>query len=248
MPEKVDFHACVGEHLGIGQTVDELLARMDERKIATSVVSPMGKDLILGVAEANADLARAVREHPDQLIGFGAVNPWYDDALDMMETAVKKQGLRGFVVDPGLQGFPINHEFFHPLARKAADLAVPIYIRAGTPPHALPYQISDLASRCPMTTFVMGCMRSDFWFDVTSAASLVGNLYIDTTAIFLEAPLRDAVEKLGPERVLFATSSPYIDYAGMAGRLALAALDPEAMEAVCRGNAARLLGLAGGKG
>jgi hypothetical protein len=83
-----------------------------------------------------------------------------------------------------------------------------------------------------------------FWLTdmAIEKASHHPNLYLDTS----RAPIFEiaqAVRQAGPEKVIWGTDSPFVDYEGEFRKMSRVADSREAYELVVGGNIARLLGI-----
>jgi predicted TIM-barrel fold metal-dependent hydrolase len=67
------------------------------------------------------------------------------------------------------------------------------------------------------------------------------NLVFDTSAMPYPGKIHEAVTRLGPERVLYASDGPFCSPRIEVEKVRLAGLEPDAEELVLGGNARRLL-------
>ena len=90
-------------------TAEDLIAAMDEDGVDRSVVMGYGWTDIELARWCNDYIAESVRAHPDRLIGFGSVNPaWQDEAARELERCVQL-GLGGLgELHPDTQGFDLG--------------------------------------------------------------------------------------------------------------------------------------------
>jgi aminocarboxymuconate-semialdehyde decarboxylase len=116
--------------------IEERLKAMDSQAIDVEVLSVnpfwYGKDRDLGqkiVSIHNEKLAELVASHPDRFAAFASLT-LQDPALAVtqLETAVKKQGLRGAAIGDQVDGFEFSNPKFHPVWAKAEELGVPLFI------------------------------------------------------------------------------------------------------------------------
>jgi predicted TIM-barrel fold metal-dependent hydrolase len=143
-------------------------------------------------------------------------------------------------LDPALQGFDLLDGLVDPLIEHAAEAQWPVYVRTGTPPHALPLQLAVLAQRHAEVRFIMGKSgATDFSSDGPHALAAAPNLYADSAHV--EWPTRHASER--PERVVLTTDVPFTDGAVELARVTEAGLSDGAREMVMGGTMQRLLGL-----
>ena len=86
----------------------------------------------VGVLVPNEYVAEYVGRHPEKLIGFCSVDPNDADAIEQLDDAVKRLGLRGLKVGPIYQNIHPQDERFMALMERAEALGVPVLIHQGT--------------------------------------------------------------------------------------------------------------------
>ena len=237
----IDAHCHIGEGRYKRLTASELIALMDENGIEKAVVCPVEEQIILFNREGNDYVLQAVKEHPDRLIGFATVNPWYGDrAVEELRRAIG-EGLRGLKLNSALQAFFINDELVYPVIEAAQDLDIPVYFHTATPVFALPLQLADLAGEFPRVNFIMGHMAAtDFWIDVVPAAEMHSNIYLETS---LRSPgvLRIAAEQVGVHRLMYGSDVPASCMKMELAKIDRLALSPADKERVLSGTVLELL-------
>lgn len=237
-----DARCTIGESARYRLDADGLVAELDRHGVARAVVGPADRQLAVANREGNDLVLAACAAHPERLIGFATVNPWFGrEALSELGRAAAA-GLRGLILHPQLQGFLLLDALADPVVALAGDLGLPVYVHTGTPVSALPLQLTALARRHPRVTFVMGQMgHSDFWIDAIPAALGAPNIYAE---ISYKQPhvIEDSVAQLGPERVLFGSDAPRNDLGLEVQKFLAADLDEHARTLVGGANLLRLLG------
>lgn len=207
----VDARCTIGAGRQCTLDPDELVRRLDELGIEAAVVSAPDRCLAVANREGNDFVVDACRRHPDRLIGFAAVNPWFGEAAVAELRRAAEAGLRGVVLHPALQGFLLADDLADPVVAAAGELGLPVYVPTGTPVHALPLQLTELARRFPEVRFLMGHMgHSDFWIDSIPAVAGAPNVYAELS---YKQPhtIEDAVRTLGAHRVVFGSDAPFND-------------------------------------
>jgi predicted TIM-barrel fold metal-dependent hydrolase len=91
------------------------------------------------VRRQNEQVAEMCNAHPDRFVGLGAVALQHPDlAVEQMDHAVKKLGMRGFEIDSSVNGVPLSARTFDPFWAKAEELGILIFIHPasvlGAPP------------------------------------------------------------------------------------------------------------------
>lgn len=179
---KIDSHVFIGEGKHLCQSVDDLLHRMDEAGIAMAIASPVDHYTAVHNKEGNDLLIRAVRAHPDRLIGRAVANPWYgEDAVNELRRGFS-EGLNGLFVHAPYQGFRLSDHIIDPLLEVAEAYQCPIYAHTGTAGLAEPLHVVELARRFPNLKFIMGHSgSSDYSEDVVFAKPFLKNIWLETS-------------------------------------------------------------------
>ena len=87
---------------------------------------------------ANDELAAAVARHPSRFAGLAAVAPQNPAAAAKeMDRAVRRLGLKGFIINSHTHGEYLDNRKFWPIFEAAEALDVPIYLHPTTPPPAM---------------------------------------------------------------------------------------------------------------
>lgn len=246
---RVDGHCHLGHGIRRSVSARVLLKEMDRHGIDQAVVCSVDQFLAVDNREGNDLIAQTVKKHPDRLIGFASVNPWYGlAAVDELKRSLD-QGLRGLKLNPFIQGFCITDEVVLPLVEVAADYGIPVYCHTGTPVGALPLQLADLAVRFPNVNFIMGHMGSaDFVDEVIPAMEVAGNLFAETSKVQNCQLLKRVIERFGAERVIFGTNYPNSSYGVELEKMALLDLTPDIQGWVLGRSILRLIGPGSGCG
>ena len=116
--------------------VDKRLKAMDAQAVDMEVLSinPFwyGKDRELAaqiVKIQNEKLAELCASKPDRFAAFASLTLQAPDlAVQELETAVKKQGLKGAAIGGQVAGLEFSDPKFHPVWAKAEELGVPLFI------------------------------------------------------------------------------------------------------------------------
>src|SRR5262245_1160474 len=127
--------------------IEKRLAAMDQQAIDMEVLSinPFwyGRDRELAasiVKLQNEKLAELCASKPDRFAAFASLTLQAPDlAVQELETAVKKQGLKGAAIGDVVNGVEFSDPKFHPVWAKAEELGVPLFIH--------PQGIAELSKR-----------------------------------------------------------------------------------------------------
>jgi aminocarboxymuconate-semialdehyde decarboxylase len=122
--------------------IDKRLAAMDAQAIDLEVLSinpfwyNRERDLAAQIVKVNNEkLAELCASKPDRFAGFASLTLQVPDlAVQELETAVKKHGLKGAAIGGAMNGEEFSDPKFHPVWAKAEELGVPLFIH----PQGLP--------------------------------------------------------------------------------------------------------------
>jgi predicted TIM-barrel fold metal-dependent hydrolase len=116
--------------------VDKRLAVMDAQAVDLEVLSinpfwySRERDLAAAIVKIqNEKLAELCASKPDRFAAFASLTLQAPDlAVQELETAVKKQGLKGAAIGGVVNGVEFSDPQFHPVWAKAEELGVPLFI------------------------------------------------------------------------------------------------------------------------
>ena len=128
-----------GTNVGAQETFIELgqrLAAMDAQAVDMEILSintfwyDRERDLAAQVVKLqNEKLAEFCAAHPDRFAAFASLTLQAPDlAVQELEIAVKKQGLKGAAIGSTMNGVDFSDPKFHPVWAKAEELGVPLFI------------------------------------------------------------------------------------------------------------------------
>src|SRR4029453_9012314 len=127
--------------------IEERLKGMDAQAIDMEVLSinpfwyRKDRDIAAQIVKVqNEKLAELCASRPDRFAAFASLALQYPDlAVQQLETAMKKQGLRGAAIGGSLLGEDFSEPKFHPVGAKAEELGAVLFIH--------PQSTPDLAKR-----------------------------------------------------------------------------------------------------
>jgi predicted TIM-barrel fold metal-dependent hydrolase len=116
--------------------MNQRLAAMDSQAVDMEVLSmnpfwyDRDRDLAGKIVKLqNEKLAELCASKPDRFAGFASLTLQAPDlAVQELETAVKKQGLKGAAIGGAVNGEAFSDPKFHPVWAKAEELGVPLFI------------------------------------------------------------------------------------------------------------------------
>jgi len=191
---------------------------------------------------------RLVRRRPDVFVGFCFLNPNHENSFLLKEITrcVEKGNLKGIKLWVAVNA---RSKRLNPIMEACARLDIPVLHHAWYKTigkvldESNPADIADLAGRHPNIKIIMAHL---------TAAGLRGvldiqpypNVYVDTSGSQpLSGIVEYAVEKLGPERVLYGSDAPIRDFSCQLGRIYGAKISRHDRDLILGLNAKKLLKL-----
>jgi predicted TIM-barrel fold metal-dependent hydrolase len=239
----LDGHVTIGRSRAVGLDAPELLTTMDELGVDVALVSPPEPFLPVRNREGNELAAEVAAGSGGRLRAYAVATPWLGaDAVAELRRA-HEAGAVALKLDPTLQGFDLLDGLVDPLVSYAHEARWPVYVRTGTPVHALPLQLAALAARYPEVPFLMGRSGAmDFSHDGPTALRWAPNVHADSAHVEWPTALAASDPEGAGRRVFFSTDAPFSDPLTELDRVRETALPDEVRQAVLGGTLASLLG------
>ena len=235
----VDAHNHVGIHPRARQSGPDLVARMDAAGIDRAVVFPFVEGNFDNQAPRDAALAC-----PDRLIPYCAVNAWQPDAASEFRRCVTEWDFRGLKLHPTINGFRLSDPLLvDPLFEEAASLGVPVIVHGASDLLNSPPEFAEMARRHPRVRLLMAHMG--FFWSVDQAiafAQALPNLILETSRVPI-FEITAAVRELGPDKVVWGTDSPFVDYEWEFRKMERCTPDRAVYDRVVGGTMSEILGL-----
>jgi predicted TIM-barrel fold metal-dependent hydrolase len=228
----------------LGWTLEASLVveRLDEAGIDRGVVMT-----IVDAPEVNANalelVAEACAAFPGRLDAFARIHPWYgDQSLQLLDRALGELGFKGLKLHPvSTIAHPAGEDTLR-LIRRAAEHGAPTLFHCGDEPLTTPLAIACAAAACPEATIIFGHMGGYFHVEeAIDVAERFPNVVLETSAMPYPAKVKAAVDRIGPERVLFASDGPACSPRIELEKVRLAGLEAADEQLVVGGNAERML-------
>lgn len=216
--------------------------RMDEAGIDKGIIMT-----IVDAPAVNPDsiglIAAACAEYPDRLWAFARVHPWYGErSAELLEQAFEL-GFKGLKLHPvSTIAHPSGADTLR-LMRIALAHNAPTLFHCGDEPMTTPLAVAAAAEALPEATVIAGHMGGYFHVDeAIEVAERVPNLILETSAMPYPAKIREAVERVGAERVMYGSDGPVCSPRLEVEKVRLAGLDATSEELILAGNALRIVG------
>ncbi len=193
------------------------------------------------------DFAAALNTQPN-LIAFGSVYPYSEDALDELER-ICALGLKGVKLHPDYQGFAVDDIRLKPLYRKISALGLITVFHAGAD-YGFPPPYGGTPERLATALqWLDSPVVAAHWGGIDSAPAVIQhlcgkNVYLDTSFGYGMMPryyAQKIVEKHGTDKLLFGTDAPWHTAQMEMRLLRTLSFTPDEWDAITEGNATRLL-------
>ncbi|WP_042354488.1 amidohydrolase family protein [Bacillus rubiinfantis] len=174
---------------------EEIAVEMDYGKIDRSILLPL--DLTTqsgGYIVSNEEIKTIIDRYPNRFIGFASVDPYREDALEVVEHAFKDLKLSGLKLHPAKQKFYPDDEKLWPIYQKCLEYDKPILFHAGLSwePNSLtkyahPLHFERVAIEFPGLRI---CLAHFAWPWVKEMMMLLikyPNVYTDTSMLYLDS-------------------------------------------------------------
>jgi predicted TIM-barrel fold metal-dependent hydrolase len=206
----------------IGQTVEQMLARMDAAGVRQALPSPAAGDSqargILDTRRSNDVIAAAVATYPDRFpAGFGLVEPRHEDqAVTELVRILDDLNLAGIAVHPMLEGYYLDvplrvDPLFEILDDRRALCLMHCSPDAGS--GESPRAVRVVASKFPNVTVFLGhaFLTGDQFTESVAMVRDLPNLYFDVAYQSDPRMTEALVAAVGSRRVVFGTDQPFYD-------------------------------------
>lgn len=201
----LDSHMHVGEFpmFGVSMGRDGLVAEMREHDIATGLVFHPDNGLV-----------RSIIIDTPGVYGLVWVNPRLEGAAEDTRRLLDEPGsrFRGVKLHPLLDGYHPDEPAVHPIIELLVERELPALIHCGHPIFTLPWSIEELARRFPDARIILGHMGHGNIIYINAAIDVAErnpNVYLETSGMPMHSKIREAVERVGPDRVLYGSDTPF---------------------------------------
>jgi uncharacterized protein len=205
--KKIDLHAHIGSFGGwanVSCDSDQLVEYMSMYNVEKSAVFYTDNELV----------KKAVQRYPDKLVGCYWPNPHNVDSAEMVKKALTQEGFKGIKLHPLFQAFLPNDRIVHPIVEEARRTRVPVLIHTGHSPFSLPWSVGELAESFPDVKFVMlhmGDGHGVYMEAAINVAKKLDNIYLETSRMPNGSMIREAINVVGKERVMYGSDIPFGD-------------------------------------
>jgi predicted TIM-barrel fold metal-dependent hydrolase len=200
--------------------IEMLLHQLDQAAIDRVLVVPGGmvdvrqmSRVLMGKLRPDPNIPNdqvyaTLDRHGDRVYGLVCINPRAGSAaLAMMEDGFR-HGCRGVKLAPIVHQFGFREAVLSEVAAACGERGFPVYTHVLPLPGCTTADYAALARRWPGTDFILGHMGfGPADADAIDFAAELGNLYLETS-LGNYLILRDALDRLGPGKLIFGSEFP----------------------------------------
>ncbi|MBX3030464.1 MAG: amidohydrolase [Chloroflexi bacterium] len=232
----LDSHMHVGDfpYFGVSIDRDGLVATMREHGVATGMVF-----------HPDHQLVRDIIGRTPGLYGLVWVNPRMPDAVTTLVDLLDEPGsrFRGVKLHPLLDGYHPDDPMVHPVMEVLRERRLPVLIHCGHPIFSLPWSIEELIRRFPDVSVILGHMGHGNIVYINASIDVAARnprVYLETSGMPMHSKIREAVERVGPDRVLFGSDAPFHHLSVELAKVRVSGLPDPVTDAVLGENGQRL--------
>ena len=190
-------------------------------------------------------LVRSIIEQTPGLYGLVWANPRSADAARTTAALLDASGskFRGVKLHPFLDGYHPEDPAVHPIVELHVERGLPALIHCGHPIFTLPWSIEELIRRYPGARVILGHMGHGNILYINAAIDVAArnqNVYLETSGMPMHSKIREAVERVGPDRVLYGSDTPFHHPSVELTKVRVSGLSADLTERVLGENSRRL--------
>ncbi|MHB0913151.1 MAG: amidohydrolase family protein [Armatimonadota bacterium] len=218
---------------------DGVLAAMDKYGIDKAVLVPeMAVDS--DFRRGNKELFDLIKGQ-DRLYGYLAVNPNYpEESIAIMRSAMSSPKFLAIALFGGASRPYPNLDDHGEMLNAYRRFMKPVFVHA--PSAEAVAAVEEMAREFPMMKFILGSMGGSEWKRAMTLTQLL-NVFAETSGSFDAEKIEEAVERLGPNRILFGSNLPAFDPACILALIRSSDIPESAVEKILSKNAEKLFNL-----
>jgi predicted TIM-barrel fold metal-dependent hydrolase len=210
------------------ELADRWVEELDRYKVKRAAI-------IASIPGDEESVAAAVARHPSRFVGFFMVNPLLPDVAARLDRGFDEYGLRCACLFPAMHKYQIDDERVKHVFEAAERNKAAVFVHCGVltvgvrsklglkSPFDLrlgdPLAVAGLAGAFPSVPVLIPHFGAGFFREALMAASQCRNIHFDTSSsncwmqyypgLSLMSVFRQALDVLGPDRLLFGTDSSF---------------------------------------
>lgn len=210
----IDAHAHLGHDYVFDEDIYEetLLYYFNKYEVDYAIIQPfIPRPYPDETAKIHDKIFDLCKKNKNRFFGMASINPHFiaDDYDTELVRCIKKLGFVGVKITPvGHAAHPAFESCMHAYS-VCQELDIPVMVHTGADiSFANPLNLLEPAKSFPKVKFIMAHSGSDILFDsALFIAEQCNNVYLEPSWLNIYS-LKLAVEKLGPQRIMFASDMP----------------------------------------
>jgi predicted TIM-barrel fold metal-dependent hydrolase len=185
------------------------------------------------------EYVRTVVETVPEAYALVWANPRLPGYLEEAERFLEHPKFLGMKLHPLIDGYHPNEPAVHPLMKLLAERRLPVLIHCGHPIYTLPWSIEELAVQFPGVPVILGHMGHGNVIYINASIDVAernANVYLETSGMPMHTKIKEAVERVGPDRVLYGSDAPFHHPAVEILRVQVSGLEPELVDRILGAN------------
>jgi uncharacterized protein len=230
-----DSHMHIGAHgaeFGVSLDADGLVSAMRDNGIAAGALFAPDNEAV-----------RAVVDSVPGVYGLHWANPRLPGYLEQARSYLEHPGFVGIKLHPLNDGYHPNDRSVHPLMELAIEHDLPVLIHSGHPVFTLPWIIEELIVNFPEAKVILAHMGHGNVFYINASIDIARRnpgVYLETSGMPMPTKIVDAIDALGPTRVLYGSDMPVYHPQSEIDKVRLSGLSEDLVDRVLDKNARAL--------
>jgi len=198
-----DSHTHIGSFplFGVSIDGDGLAAEMAENGVTEACV----------FAPDNRAVQRCVQGIPGAH-GLVWANPRVPGNIEDSIALLDEPEFLGVKLHPLLDSFHPNDRALRPLMEVVSERRLPVLVHTGHPIFTLPWSVEELAAEYPDARVIFGHMGHGNIIYINASIDIAcrrENVYLETSGMPEHHKIKQAMERVGPTRVLYGSDAPF---------------------------------------
>jgi uncharacterized protein len=189
------------------------------------------------------EYVRTVVESIPEAYALVWANPRLPGYREETERFLDHPKFLGLKLHPLIDGYHPNDPAVHPLMELLRERGLPVLVHCGHPIFTLPWSIEELAAAFPDVRVILGHMGHGNVVYINASIDVAArneNVFLETSGMPMHTKIKEAVDRVGPDRVLYGSDAPFHHPAVEILRVQVSGLDDTLLDRVFSTNARAL--------
>jgi len=234
----INMLSHTGRRKGNEFSVEQLLEAMGSAGVDMSMTCCQVENI------DNAHTAEIARKYPEKIIAFAVVNPWAIDGEEELEHCFRDYKFRGVKLNALRFGISADrHSILDPYFQLCSKYKAAVVAHSMSDLFSMPAKWEEMARNFPDVPVIISHMGIPAMVDsALKIAKRTKNIYLNTAVCFAPV-IKRALEEVGPEKIIFASDTPYGSMKQEMEKIRFVTSDQSALRLMLGENARMLLRL-----